>query len=103
MSDIALSFAGLIAVGIKIISTAKFIETKDYKALAYQVGAWLVGIVLVLWGSTIQGIQANEIGGITLADMTLSTKLYIGFALGSTGSLIVDGIKAIDNNQSSKI
>lgn len=103
MMDIALSFAGLLAVGIKILSVVKFVEQKDTKSLAYQLGAWVVGILLVLWGAEIQGIQATQFGDITLGDMTFWTKIYIGFALGSTGSLVYDGITAVDNNRTSRL
>lgn len=101
--DIALSFAGLIAVGVKIVSVAKFIETKNWKSLQYQVLAWAVFVVLAFWGANIQGIQNTVIGEIQLGDMTAATLLYIGFALGSTASLGVDVIKAIDNNSTSKV
>jgi hypothetical protein len=103
MTDVALTFAGLIAVGIKIMSVLKFVEAKDWLAFRNQVGAWLVGIVVVFWGANIQGISATEIGGIALGDMTLPTLAYIGLALGSTGSLVYDGLSSLDNNRTAKI
>lgn len=101
--DIALSFAGLIAVGVKIVSVLKFVEAKDWKSLQYQVAAWVVFIALAFWGANIQGIENTVIGDIELGDMTAATLLYVGFALGSTGSLAVDVLKAIDNKSTTKV
>lgn len=101
--EVALSFAGLIAVGVKIVSVLKFIEAKDWRSLQYQVAAWVVFIALAFWGANIQGIENTLIGEIALRDMTAWTLLYIGFALGSTASVGVDIIKAIDNKSTTKV
>lgn len=101
--EIALTLAGLVAVAVKIGSALKFIEAKDWLALRNQVGAWIIGILVIFWGATIQSIQDQEISGIALTAMTASTKFYIGFALGSVGSVIYDAIVSNDNNRTSKV
>lgn len=103
VAGIALTFVGLVTLGIKIMSTLKFIKDRDFEALYWQLGAWGVGIVLVLWAAHIQVINDTLIGTLALWQMDIPTQLYVGLALGSTGSFLYDRTVARDNNRVSKI
>lgn len=102
MSEL-LTFASLLALGVKIVSTLKFIENQDWRSLRIQVTAWVVTTILVFWGAEIQGIRATVFDGIALSDLGNWTKLYLGLTIGSAGSLLVDKLRSDDNASTSKV
>lgn len=103
IASIALTFAGLITNGIKIMSFAKFIDAQDWEAARWQATAWGISILLVLWGAHIVGIRDTAIGDVPLRLMDIPTQIFVGLSLGSTGSFIYDRTVARDDNRTSKI
>lgn len=98
-----LTWVGLIAAGVKVVSVIKQIWP-SLKAWQIQVIAWLVAMVMVLVGAQIDVIKDTEINGMALGLMNIKTQLGLGFIFGSAGSLVgADVLSAIDRNKTTAV
>lgn len=100
--------AGMIAVVKKLTDFAKLVTNlpTTTSAVVSQLLAWLLGIgaTFVYAASNVYGstVQFGDTGQ-SLATADTATKLIIGVAVGSVGSLVVDWQKARDNNDTAKM
>ncbi len=98
-----LTSVGLVALMVKFTSVAKFVEEKEWKKLRVQVYAWVIGVLGILLASQVQGLQDQLISNVALRDMSFWTLLYVGLGIGSTGSLVADTLRAVDNKSSTSV
>jgi hypothetical protein len=100
-----LSFVPLVALSAFILQVTNFAKelrnwSSQKNAVVTQAVAWLAGVVCVLVFAQTQFAVGVSVAGIALVKLNFWSQVFIGLAVGSSGSTIFDGIKAVDNTQS---
>lgn len=95
----ALELATLSALAKKLVDFVRQLRGKDSSAIATQLLAWVSGIAVVFLAANVDFAGAIEFANMSIDDMGMFTQTMLGILVGSVGSVVKDGLKAVDNTQ----
>jgi hypothetical protein len=91
--------ATMAAVAKKFVDFVRQLKGRDTSAVLTQLLAWASGIVVVYHAAHVDFASAVQFANIQLDQMGLFTQTVLGVLVGSVGSVVKDGLKAVDNTQ----
>ncbi len=91
--------ATMAAVAKKFVDFVRQLRGRDVSGVLTQLLAWVSGIVVVYLTAHVDFASAIEFANVHLDDMGLFTQTVLGILVGSVGSVVKDGFKAVDNSQ----
>lgn len=91
--------ATMAAVAKKFVDFIRQLRGRDVSAVLTQLLAWASGIVVVYLAAHVDFASAIEFANVQLDQMGLFTQTVLGVLVGSVGSVVKDGLKAVDNTQ----
>jgi ABC-type amino acid transport system permease subunit len=91
--------ATMAAVAKKFVDFVRQLRGRDVSAVLTQLLAWVSGIVVVYLTAHVDFASAIEFANVQLDHMSLWTQTILGVLVGSVGSVVKDGFKAVDNTQ----
>lgn len=92
--------AGLAFLANKVVSTLKNLTHADTRSAAFtQLVVWAVAIGVIVLASLAEVTETFIVPGTTdpLGDLDLASLFLVGLIAGSSGSVVYDFKKAIDN------
>lgn len=94
--------AGIAFAVNKTVSTIKGVSSEDWNLVLTQLAVWVVGILAILLVGAANQFQSLLVPGFEepLSNFDLSSKVALGWILGSSGSFAFDLKKAIDGTDS---
>lgn len=90
----------------KIVDFARQVRAKDWNAVVTQLVAWAAGVAgafLLAASDFAEGVTFDQLGGYSLADLNGASLTFIGMAVLSVASKLVDVQKAVDGSQSAAV
>lgn len=101
---IVTGLAGMLAIIVKFWDFMKMLTNlrTEKSGVITQGFVWFSAIGVTFLFSATQFGNTVEFGGITLDQTDTPTKFWIGLAIGSLGSLVVDFKQALDGSDSAK-
>jgi hypothetical protein len=94
-----IELATMAAVAKKFVDFVRQLRGKDVSGVLTQLLAWVSGVVVVYLTAHVDFASAIEFANMSLDDMSLFTQTILGVLVGSVGSVVKDGFKAVDNSQ----
>jgi hypothetical protein len=96
------TWAALAALAIKVTSLIKYMLTGQVRQSATTVVPWLAAFAVLMLGSQADATSAIMLPGLNVAlgHADIASLMLAATALGSTGSVVHDFTKAVDNTQS---
>lgn len=105
LGSLVLGVLGMVAIAMKVTDFLKQCTNLPgtKRAVLTQLACWL-GAVLVVWLYSASDFGSSiVIGDIPINDMAWASKVILGLAIGSAGSVAIDYKKAIDGTDSAVI
>jgi hypothetical protein len=104
LSSLVVGVIGLVAISMKVTDFLKMLTNfgTQRRAIATQLLVWLGATAVVFLYSASDFGSTIAIADIALNDMASATKVILGLAIGSAGSVAVDFRKAIDGGDTAK-
>ena len=87
----------------KVVDFVRFLRARDVNAVATQIVAWLAGFVVIALAAHTPWAAGLIFGDVALSKLGIAAQILVGIAIGSSGSLATDVIKATDNSQSAAV
>lgn len=87
----------------KIVDFVRYLRARDGNAVATQLVAWLAGFALVALVAHTPWAAGLVFGAVALSKLGIAAQILVGVAVGSSGSIATDVIKAADNSQSAAV
>lgn len=91
--------ATMAAVAKKFVDFVRHLRGRDVSAVLTQLLAWVSGAVVVYLAANVDFASSIEFANVQLDQMSLFTQTVLGVLVGSVGSVVKDGLKAVDNSQ----
>ena len=92
-----------IALIVKVIDFLRYARAGDTNGMFTQLCVWLAGVAVVLLLAQTAWASEINIGDIALSSLGFWSQVFYGLSIGSLGSTFKDGLKAIDNSNSTAI
>ena len=99
MTDFIPSVA-MTALIITIVNFLRYARGRDLDGVTTIGVVWLAGVVTTMLAAQSDFAGGLEYGGLSLATMNIWSQLLVGLSVASTGSVVVDFRKALDNTDS---
>lgn len=94
-----IELATMAAVAKKFVDFIRQLRGRDVSAVLTQLLAWISGVAVVYLAAHADFASAIEFANVQLDQMGLFTQTVLGVLVGSVGSVVKDGLKAVDNTQ----
>lgn len=91
------------ALVLKFIDFLRYARAGDINGITTQVIVWLSGVGVLLLVSQTTWADGIEVGDRPLSKLGIWSVVFAGLSISSTASLLKDGLKSVDNANSSKI
>jgi hypothetical protein len=94
------------ALVTKVVDFARHVRAKDWNAVVTQLVAWAAGVAgafLLAASDFANGVTFDQLGGYKLSDLNGASLTFIGMAVLSVASKLVDVQKAVDGSQSAAV
>jgi hypothetical protein len=101
-----MQFAPLVVLPLlllKLLDFVRYAKAGDVNGIVTQALAWVGGVLLMLLLARTGFADQMPMGGYLLSKSGFWDQVYLGLAVGSTGSAIKDYFKARDNSNSAAI
>jgi hypothetical protein len=93
----------ILATVKKVVDFVRFARAGDLNSVVTQLVAWFAGFLIIALAAHTPWAAALVFGGVPLAKLGVAAQLLVGIAIGSSGSLATDIIKATDNTQTAAV
>lgn len=90
----------------KVVDFARQLRARDWNAVVTQAVAWAAGVgaaFLLAASNFADKVTFDQLGGVALADLNGPSLVFVGTAVLSGFSKLVDLTKALDNSQSAAV
>jgi hypothetical protein len=84
----------------KVNDFLKYVSNRDLNGALTQMVVWASGISVMLLAGAMDWAEGIEVGGQVLGDLNLTSIIFVGLSLSSSGSVLYDFQTAIDNHDS---
>lgn len=98
----ALTWVGLAALALKVVSFLKYAAARDWTGFQNQAVTWLAGVSLVMVAAQADLAASLVVAERPLADFDVWSQILIGLSLGAAGSVAYDYKKALDGTDTAK-
>lgn len=101
-----MDFAPAVAMAVlvmKVVDFLRYARNRDLNGVLTQASAWVAGVIAVTLAAHTNWAKALPIGDMRLSELNLAAQVFVGLFAGSTGSLLTDFRKAVDNTTSSAV
>lgn len=93
----------ILAMVKKLVDFVRFLKAFDVSSVVTQLVAWLAGFAVIALAAHTPWAAGLVFGDVSLAKLGIAAQILVGIAIGSSGSLATDVIKAADNSQSAAV
>lgn len=95
--------AAMAVLVAKLIDLFRYASAKDVNGVATQIAVWVAGVVVVALVAQTAWAAGIMVGTYPLTKLGFWSQVFYGMSIGSAGSLVKDGLKAVDNKQTAAI
>lgn len=93
-------FAAAGVLIIKLIDFIRYASARDINAVVTQLAVWIAGVLGVMLLANTAWARGLTVAGVPLSALGFWSQVFYGMSLSSTGSIVNDFKKAIDNSNS---
>ena len=92
--------AAMAALVMTVVNFARYARGKDWSAVLTQALSWAGGVAAMAIYSRSDFASGVMVGDVSLAGLSGWSVVAVGLTVGAAPSVLVEGLKAIDNTRS---